>query len=100
MGDAQQFLHEFGINLNILTIIYVPIIGFVTAALVRAFDLIKDKHAQLISLGLAMLISIIDGRVFNMGIPQMIIRGFILALLANGGYDVLKSIGAHTGEGV
>lgn len=96
---VEEFLKEFGINIGVLTIIYVPIISAITAWIVKGFDLIKDKHAQVVSLGLAITISVIDGCVIHMGIPQMIIRGLILALLANGGYDALRSIGAHRNKG-
>jgi hypothetical protein len=90
-----------GISLTPVTAAYILIIGFLTEAIMKvtpaSFD--KNRFGQLISIGVAMVISVVDGIATHLGASVVIIRGFIFAFLSNGGYDLVKSIVANVKPG-
>lgn len=96
--EIIRALQELGVNVSPIAILYILIIGAATEWIVKGFTLVKARHAQIISLGIALIIAVADGLVTHIGIGQIIIRAFIFAFLANGGYDALRSFGsAFTG---
>lgn len=92
--EMLKALQELGVNVSPIVILYILMIGAVTKWIVKCFKLIKARHAQVISLGIALIIAVADGLVTHIGIGQIIIRAFIFAFLANGGYDAIRLVGS------
>jgi hypothetical protein len=85
------------ISLTPVTVAYVLIVGFITEVIMKVtpkgFD--KERFGQLISLGVALVVSVIDGIATHLGICVILVRGAIWSFLSNGGYDAVKSVAAH-----
>lgn len=86
-----------GLNLDLYNLIYIPLIIFLTYAIMTALpvSINAKKFGPLISVFVGILISILDviydplGE--NVSIMGAIIRGLIAAAAANGVYDHFKA---------
>lgn len=90
-----------GIRLTPLVLAYIPLIVFITGVIMKltpaGFD--KARFGQLISLVVAIVFSVVDGVATHLGVPAMLIRGVAFAVVANSGFDALKSIRAGVTRG-
>lgn len=90
-----------GIKLTPLVLAYIPLIAYITSLVMKLtpakFD--KARFGQLISLVVAIAFSVVDGIATHLGVPAMLIRGIAFAVVANSGFDALKSVRAGVKRG-